>query len=327
MNTVRKLSKSVPRHLSLVLGSTCRNVHAVVLPRLPYAHYADAFVLSRRPLRWGLRVRLPFTPLPAVRCRPPLRTPWVDASEMSSSRRRTSAAPIPASWPATATVPSPRHTPTSSEYEKREAFPPPLGVLFLRFQPGHNGFERRGIQRFRGLSHREIGEANALGVSVLGLYHSTSASRGGDFGRLRVAVRDRPQHGFRRLPRSHTKRETNNAVIPDVRRNGIGGRLLREQHHAPSGRAPLADDGRDSTLATFDKGFVFLRPSRGVEERLTFINDHEVERMERRRTTVPKVGVGIAPRMGFQIFNATLCQLFQLVSRRLQIEVTFIVVE
>ena len=71
MNTVRKLSKSVPRHLSLVLGSTCRNVHAVVLPRLPYAHYADAFVLSRRPLRWGLRVRLPFTPLPAVRCRPP----------------------------------------------------------------------------------------------------------------------------------------------------------------------------------------------------------------------------------------------------------------
>lgn len=102
MTTVRKLSKSVPRHLSLVLGRPCRNVHAVVLPRLPYAHYADAFVLSRRPLRWGLRVRLPFTPLPAVRCRPPLRTPWVDASEMSSSRRRTSAAPIPASWPATA---------------------------------------------------------------------------------------------------------------------------------------------------------------------------------------------------------------------------------
>lgn len=53
MNTVRKLSKSVPRPLSLVLGSTCRNFHAVVLPRLPYAHYADAFVLSRRPLRWG----------------------------------------------------------------------------------------------------------------------------------------------------------------------------------------------------------------------------------------------------------------------------------
>ena len=61
-----------------------------------------ACVLSRRPLRLVLRVRLPFTPLPAVRCRPPLRTPWVDASEMSSSRRRTVAAPIPASWPATA---------------------------------------------------------------------------------------------------------------------------------------------------------------------------------------------------------------------------------
>lgn len=102
MTTVRKLSKSVPRPLSLVLGRTCRNAHVVMLPRLPYAHYADAFVLSRRPLRLRLRVRLPFTPLPAVRCRPPLRTPWVDASEMSSSRRRTSAAPIPASWPATA---------------------------------------------------------------------------------------------------------------------------------------------------------------------------------------------------------------------------------
>lgn len=110
MTTVRKLSKSVPRPLSLGLGRTCRNVHAVVLPRLPYAHYADAFVLSRRPLRWGLRVRLPFTPLPAVRCRPPLRTPWVDASEISSSRRRTSAAPIPASWPATA-LQSPHGTP------------------------------------------------------------------------------------------------------------------------------------------------------------------------------------------------------------------------
>lgn len=40
MTTVRKLSESVPLRLSLVLGSPCRNVHAVVLPRLPYAHYA-----------------------------------------------------------------------------------------------------------------------------------------------------------------------------------------------------------------------------------------------------------------------------------------------
>ena len=118
MTTVRKLSKSVPRPLSLVLGRTCRNAHVVMLPRLPYAHYADAFVLSRRPLRLRLRVRLPFTPLPAVRCRPPLRTPWVDASEMSSSRRRTSAAPIPASWPATA-LQSPHGTPPHRPKRKK----------------------------------------------------------------------------------------------------------------------------------------------------------------------------------------------------------------
>lgn len=125
MTTVRKLSKSVPRPLSLVLGRTCRNAHVVVLPRLPYAHYADAFVLSRRPLRWGLRVRLPFTPLPAVRCRPPLRTPLVDASEMSSSRRRTSAAPIPASWPATALHSLYRRYPHVFRYKKRGRFPAP----------------------------------------------------------------------------------------------------------------------------------------------------------------------------------------------------------
>lgn len=43
MNTVRKLSKSVPRPLSLVLGRTCRNVHVVSLPRLRFTHL-------RRPL-------------------------------------------------------------------------------------------------------------------------------------------------------------------------------------------------------------------------------------------------------------------------------------
>lgn len=126
MTTVRKLSKSVPRPLSLVLGRTCRNAHVVMLPRLPYAHYADAFVLSRRPLRLRLRVRLPFTPLPAVRCRPPLRTPWADASEMSSSRRRTSAAPIPASWPATAPASLHGTPPCFGRYEKGGRFPVPL---------------------------------------------------------------------------------------------------------------------------------------------------------------------------------------------------------
>lgn len=154
MNTVRKLSKSVPRHLSLVLGRTCRNVHAVVLPRLPYAHYADAFVLSRRPLRWGLRVRLPFTPLPAVRCRPPLRTPWVDASEMSSSRRRTSAAPIPASWPATALHLSTAH-PHAFQIRKRGTVSrPPHGCNSDYSKPA--------------TTVSSVEESNALAASVTG---------------------------------------------------------------------------------------------------------------------------------------------------------------
>lgn len=43
MTTVRKLSKLVPRPLSLVLGRTCRNVHVVSLPRLRFALYAVRF--------------------------------------------------------------------------------------------------------------------------------------------------------------------------------------------------------------------------------------------------------------------------------------------
>lgn len=43
MTTVRKLSKSVPRPLSLVLGRPCRNVHVVSLPRLPSVRSAFRF--------------------------------------------------------------------------------------------------------------------------------------------------------------------------------------------------------------------------------------------------------------------------------------------
>ena len=155
MTTVRKLSKSVPRPLSLVLGRTCRNAHVVVLPRLPYAHYADAFVLSRRPLRWGLRVRLPFTPLPAVRCRPPLRTPLVDASEMSSSRRRTSAAPIPASWPATALHSLYRRYPPRVQIQKEGTVSRPLvGSKRQTVSPSVTVFN--------------VDESNALAASVTG---------------------------------------------------------------------------------------------------------------------------------------------------------------
>ena len=58
MTTVRKLSKSVPRPLSLVLGRTCRNAHVVVLPRLPYAHTASGCSLpSAAPHSFGRRFR------------------------------------------------------------------------------------------------------------------------------------------------------------------------------------------------------------------------------------------------------------------------------
>ena len=108
MTTVRKLSKSVPRHLSLVLGRTCRNVHVVSLPRRqPSASSRrspspSAFVAAVPSLRWGLRAVTLATRYRRSRSASLLRLPLVDASEMSSSRRRTSAAPIPASWPATA---------------------------------------------------------------------------------------------------------------------------------------------------------------------------------------------------------------------------------
>lgn len=129
MNTVRKLSKSAPRPLSLVLGRTCRNVHVVSLPRLRVARLRpSAFVAAVPALRCGLRAVTLATRYRRSRSAPSLRLPLVDASEMSSSRRRTSAAPIPASWPATAPASSPRHTPTSSKYEKREALPPPFGM-------------------------------------------------------------------------------------------------------------------------------------------------------------------------------------------------------
>lgn len=43
MTTVRKLSKSVPSRLSMVLGRPYRNVYVVVLPRLPFAHIRRPF--------------------------------------------------------------------------------------------------------------------------------------------------------------------------------------------------------------------------------------------------------------------------------------------
>lgn len=69
-----------------------------------------AFVAAVPALRCRLRAVTLATRYRRSRSASSLRLPLVDASEMSSSRRRTSAAPIPASWPATA-LQSPHGTP------------------------------------------------------------------------------------------------------------------------------------------------------------------------------------------------------------------------
>lgn len=118
MTTVRKLSKSVPRHLSMVLRSTCRNAHVVGLP-----HYAFvAFVVRLRSL--SPSAPLGATPTATAHTRSSAPTAscsallWWTASEMCSSRRRTSAAPIPASCPATA-LQSPHGTPPHRPKRKK----------------------------------------------------------------------------------------------------------------------------------------------------------------------------------------------------------------
>lgn len=127
MTTVRKLSKSVPRHLSMVLRSTCRNAHVVGLP-----HYAFvAFAVRLRSL--SPSAPLGATPTATAHTRSSAPTAscsallWWTASEMCSSRRRTSAAPIPASCPATA-LQSPHGTPPHRlNTKKGDGFPSPSG--------------------------------------------------------------------------------------------------------------------------------------------------------------------------------------------------------
>lgn len=100
--TVRKLSKSVPRPLSLSgagedMSERPRRQPSAPSRRSPRRPLSFSFAVR---LRLGLRRAASVHTLPAVRSASSLRLPLVDASEMSSSRRRTSAAPIPASWPA-----------------------------------------------------------------------------------------------------------------------------------------------------------------------------------------------------------------------------------
>lgn len=86
------------------------------LSRLPFRRSAWCYAPSLPPFRFRL-----------FAFAPSLRLPLVDASEMSSSRRRTSAAPIPASWPATA-LQSPHGTPPRLPNTKKgDGIPSPSG--------------------------------------------------------------------------------------------------------------------------------------------------------------------------------------------------------
>lgn len=64
--------------------------------------------------------------LPATRFSAPLRAPLAGDSEVPTACCRTPSAPNLCGSLYGSAI-SPRHTPTSAEYEKREAFPPPFG--------------------------------------------------------------------------------------------------------------------------------------------------------------------------------------------------------
>lgn len=156
MTTVRKLSKSVPRHLSMVLRSTCRNAHVVGLP-----HYAFvAFVVRLRSL--SPSAPLGATPTATAHTRSSAPTAscsallWWTASEMCSSRRRTSAAPIPASCPATA-LQSPHGTPPHRPKRKK----------------GGGDASLRGVNSYASnpaTTVSSVEESNAFAASVTGRY-------------------------------------------------------------------------------------------------------------------------------------------------------------
>lgn len=153
----------------------------------------SAFVAAVPSLRWGLRAVTLATRYRRSRSAPSLRLPLVDASEMSSSRRRTSAAPIPASWPATAPASSPRHTPTSSKYEKKGGVAASLrDVKMSDSQAVLHGLQRRTIQRLGRIRHRKIEEPDRLSVTVLALHHGTSAPSTRNLGRRRVTLGNSP---------------------------------------------------------------------------------------------------------------------------------------
>lgn len=141
--------RSIPAHSGThsalsVLSRERRNPSVVGLPH--YAFVAFAFRLrSLSP-----SASLGATPTPTAHTRSAAPTAscsgflWLANSEVPGACCRTPSAPNLCGSLHGSCILSTAH-PHVSEYEKREAFPPPFGVLFLRFQSGDNGFERRVI--------------------------------------------------------------------------------------------------------------------------------------------------------------------------------------
>lgn len=100
-----------------------------MLPRLRFARYAVRSCSPSVPsLRWGLRsVTSGFTRyrLLASLCRSALLWLAIPKCPLRAAARQ---AHLTLCGSLYGSAISPRHTPTSAEYEKREAFPPPFGV-------------------------------------------------------------------------------------------------------------------------------------------------------------------------------------------------------
>lgn len=126
--TVRKLSESVPLRLSLVLGSPCRNAHVVMLPRLPYAHYAVR--LRSLPPSAPLSATRPATVHTASGCSLPSAAPH----SLGGRFRNVLFSPPHVGGSNSCKLAchgsaiSPRHTPTSSDTKKGDGRPSPLRV-------------------------------------------------------------------------------------------------------------------------------------------------------------------------------------------------------
>lgn len=128
MTTVRVLLEQEPSRLFLSFVEVSEPQRRRPSALLLRSHAVRFRSLSPSGSAWGYAGRLPFTRFRLFAFAPSLRPPLAGDSETSpASGTRRPPLFLRGSLPRLCI--SPRHTPTSSEYEKREAFPPPFGVL------------------------------------------------------------------------------------------------------------------------------------------------------------------------------------------------------